>query len=434
MRSAFVLLATMTCVSWAQAQDASFRAGVARVEITPSGSMPMYGYANRKCGPAKGVHDALFAKALVMEAGASRLAIVTLDLGSIVSENLRREVAGKLGIPTLLLSASHTHSAPAFLAPAGTGAGLSPDPAAEPSPYLVELEKKIFGAVREAAAAMFPARLGIGRGSLQLGYNRLLLRDDGRSRALFDNLQRVPYGPLDPEFTLLRVEDAAGIARALIVHYACHAVCLGPTNCKYSADYPGVLQARVEAEMKGAQCMFVQGGAGDINPLFQGRKGIEEDDFATMHTMGELLAAEVLKTARSIQASPPARPAIQSAGEILKFSDRWDKDQTLEVGISTVLVNHEIAIAAVPGEPMHKLQTFWKSQAGVPYPLFYGYTYSSGGSWPGYIPDLRTAAYGGYGADDRTRIEIGAGERIMQRHLIHLYGLRGMWRDKPGRP
>ena len=92
----------------------------------------------------------------------------------------------------------------------------------------------------------FPAKLGIARGSIQLGYNRLLPRDDGRLRALFDNLERVPYGPVDNEFILLRVDDTEGSAKALLIHYATHAVVLGPTNCKYSADYPGVLQARVE--------------------------------------------------------------------------------------------------------------------------------------------------------------------------------------------
>lgn len=83
---------------------------------------------------------------------------------------------------------------------------------------------------------------------------------------------------------------------------------------------------------------------------------------------------------------------------------------------------------------MHKLQTEWKRRADVRFPLFYGYTYSAGGVWPGYIPDLKTAAYGGYGADATTRIEVGAGETIIQRHLIHLYDMLGMWRDQPGRP
>lgn len=409
------------------AADLTLEAGVAKADITPSFNGPMYGYANRKCGPANGVHDRLFAKALVLRAGDSRLAIVTLDLGSIVSGNLHREVAEKLGIPVLLLSASHTHSAPSFLPVTG-------EVPASPPPYLQEIERKIFSAVEQASKSMFPARLGIGRGSMQLGYNRLVLREDGRARAVFDNLERIPYGPVDPEFTLLRVEDSSGAARALLVHYAVHAVVLGPTSCKYSADYPGVLQARVESEMPRTQCMFVQGGAGDINPLFEGRTGNEETDFATMQKMGELLAAEVLKAVKTIRPTSPVRFPIQYKEAVLTFSDRWDKDKPLHVGITTVLINREMAIAATPGEPMHKLQETWKKQADVAYPLFYGYTYSAGGEWPAYIPDLKSAAYGGYGADTSTHIEVGAGERIMQQHLINLYELLGMWHDKPGKP
>ena len=69
------------------------RAGVARVDITPGESMPMYGYANRKCGPSNGTHDPLMAKVLVLEGGGTRIALVTADLGSLVSDTLRRDVA-----------------------------------------------------------------------------------------------------------------------------------------------------------------------------------------------------------------------------------------------------------------------------------------------------------------------------------------------------
>lgn len=413
--------------SLAPAEEPKLEAGVARVEITPASLMPMYGYANRKCGPANGTHDPLYAKALVLATGKARVAIVTMDIGSMVSATLQREIAEKLNIPVLLLAASHTHSGPAFL--------QSKDEENLPgTAYLNEIEAKIFGAVKQAAASLFPARLSAGRGALQLGYNRLLVRDDGRARAVFNNLDRVPYGPVDPEFVLLRVEDETGAPRALLVHYACHAVVLGPTNCKYSADYPGVLQARVEAALPGLQCMFVQGAAGDINPLFLARSADERKDFAEVAKMGELLAAEVLKANRALPAGAPARHPIQYARDTLKFADRWEKGQSLELGIATVLIDRRIAIAAVPGEPLHKLQTLWKDRAEVPYPLFYGYTYANGGTWPGYLPDLRSAAYGGYGADVSTRIEIGAGEAIMERHLINLYGLLGMWKDQPGKP
>jgi hypothetical protein len=61
------------------------------------------------------------------------------------------------------------------------------------------------------------------------------------------------------------------------------------------------------------------------------------------------------------------------------------------------------------------------------------YTVTSTGGWAGYIPDLRSAAYGGYGADVSTSIEVGAGGKIMLRHLTSLYELKGMWFDRPGR-
>lgn len=417
---AFVLL-------HATAASAQLRAGVARVDITPTALMQMYGYANRRCGDAVGTHDPLSAKALVLEAGNSRMAIVTMDLGSMVSDALRRDVASRLNIPVLLLSASHTHSAPSFLP---FGSSPTRDPAAPA--YMADLERKIFSAIEQASKALAPVTLHVGKGSLQLGYNRLLPRDNGRSRALFENPDRVPYGPVDPEYVLLRVDAMDGTPRALLVHYATHAVVLGPTNCKYSADYPGAMQAKVEAALPGTQVMFVQGGAGDINPLSLARSGKEDDDFAVVKKMGDLLADEVIRANKGATPVVSKAQGILAKSEVLTFADRWEKGQTLDVGITTVLINGTIAIAAVPGEALHALQRMWKEQAEAPIPLFYGYTFSSGGTWAGYIPDLKSAAHGGYGADASTRIEVGAGERIMQRHLINLYGLLGMWLDTPG--
>lgn len=420
-------IAFLLTVLFASTAEAQLRAGVARVDITPSALMQMYGYANRRCGDANGTHDPLMAKALVLEAAGSRMAIVTMDLGSMVSDNLRREVASRLNIPVLLLSASHSHSTPSFL-PFGSSPTRDPNAPA----YMAELERRIFSAVEEASKVLAPAALQVGRGSLQLGYNRLLPRDDGRTRALFENPERTPYGPVDPEFVLLRVDGHDGRPLALLVHYATHAVVLGPTNCKYSADYPGAMQAKVEAALPGTQVMFVQGGAGDINPLMMARSGQEDADFAVVAKMGDLLADAVIRVNKTVEPVPSRTPGILAKSDVLTVVDRWDRTQSLEVGITTVLINGTVAMAAVPGEAMHKLERMWKEQAEVPVPLFYGYTFSSGGTWAGYIPDLRSAAHGGYGADVTTRVEIGAGERIIQRHLINLYGLLGMWLDKPG--
>jgi neutral ceramidase len=421
-RFALALLAALPALAQS---EVPLRAGLARVEITPAQFGPMYGYANRKCGPGAGVHDPLFAKALILQTGDMRVGIVTMDLGSLVSTRVRDEVKAKFGVQVLLQSASHSHSTPSFLP--------SFDGSTPASPYLQEVEDKVIAVVGEATKRMFPARLSAARGSLQLGYNRLLPRDNGRSRALFDNQDRVPYGPVDPEFMLLRVTDGSGAPKALVVHYGVHAVVLGPSNCKYSADYPGAMKARIEKEMPGVEAMFVQGAAGDVNPLFLARSGKEDDDFLVVKKMGETLAGEVLRAAKAMPPAEPNRDMIRAETESLEFPDRWDPaKKPVRLSIATVLLNRDMAIAAMPGEPLHRLQTEWKQRAEVAYPFFYGYTYTAGGEWPGYIPDLRSAAHGGYGADTSTRISIGAGETIVNRHLVHLYRLQGMWHDKPG--
>jgi neutral ceramidase len=419
VRYAMLLAAAWLAATGAYASGVELQAGLARIEITPSSPTTLAGYGSRKC-TAAGTHDPLFAKVLVLATGQTRLAIVTVDLLSYNSQSLRADVADKLGIPVLLLAASHSHSGPELR------------PLKTDTPYAAELDRRVFGAIREAAGAMFPARLSVGGGSIQLGYNRLQPDDaTGRSHALWTNPGAVAYGPVDPRFQLLRVEDGIGATRALLVFYACHGVVLGPSNCRYSADYPGAMQAGVEAGMKGVQCMFVQGAAGDINPTQQAHTGTQAD-FDTVARVGGLLAAEVLREARKIQPGPPVEYPIQTVSEVLDFGSRWGSGKRFHVGITTVLINRDIAMAAVPGEPLHLLQEAWKAQAEVRYPLFFGYTCSTAGDWPGYIPDLRSAAHGGYGAD--SDIEIGAGETIVQHHLKNLYGLLGMWQDKPGQP
>src|SRR5260370_37062003 len=111
------VLSGLMAVSWLglHAADLQLQAGVAKVEITPSVFGPMYGYANRKCGPANGKHDPLFAKALWLATGEARLAFVTPGLGSIGSENPRREASAQRPIPGFLFARSHPPSGPNFL-------------------------------------------------------------------------------------------------------------------------------------------------------------------------------------------------------------------------------------------------------------------------------------------------------------------------------
>ena len=73
-----VAAAMLTCSYVASA--ASFRAGIAKAEITPPAGEQMWGYENRT-KPATGTLDALYARVLVIEANNRRLGLIALDLG-----------------------------------------------------------------------------------------------------------------------------------------------------------------------------------------------------------------------------------------------------------------------------------------------------------------------------------------------------------------
>ena len=87
-----------------------------------------------------------------------------------------------------------------------------------------------------------------------------------------------------------RAED--GRPSAVLVHYTAHPVLTPGEVLKFSADYPGHLQAHVEKELK-APCLFIQGAAGDqsANPP----EGKREP-----RGYGELLGAQAVELRRDV--------------------------------------------------------------------------------------------------------------------------------------
>jgi hypothetical protein len=224
------------------------------------------------------------------------------------------------------------------------------------------------------------------------------------------------------------------------MNYACHADAVWG-NFAISADYPGVACRLVEqAYGNKVNCLFIQGGAGNIAPLFKtpGRNGPDDPfqtDYSLIERMGKLLAIETYKLSESLSPKIKEEPEIKFMSDSLKFTGRFDKKIGFNVYISTILINKNIVIATFPGEPFIKFQLDWKQEIGKiegARPFFFGYTWN-GGEWPGYVADIRGAALGGYGADtDKEIIEVGAGESIMNRQLENFYILDGLMRDKPG--
>lgn len=406
--------------------DGELYVGTSKQDITPAVGIKLAaGYGGQEPPLSQGNHDPLFVRTLVLEAGEFRMAIVACDLSGYANKKIAEVARERFGISRLLLSSSHTHSVPSARD-------------AE-SPYARRVEQAILRGLGESVEHMFPARVSAGYRSFpQLGYHRLIRQEDGRARALWENPDRVPYGPVDPEVGVIKFEDRSGRPRLILVNYACHPVVV-MRNYEVSADYPGVTCKLVEeAYGDGALCMFIQGAAGDINPMMMSRRRRRPEDvtdYGPMETMGSLLAREVLRLTKSLKTPLDGPATLKAKPDSLRFHGRFDKKLTYDVHFTTILINDAIAIATFPGEPFVKFQLDWKKSAAAPFPFFFGYTLNSAvGDNPHYVPDIRSAAYGGYGADSSSRmIEVGAGEAVMNRHLENLYRLRGIMREKPGR-
>ncbi len=400
---------------------AELSAGTARVEITPPVGFPMGGYAARQ-GPSTGIHDPLFATVLLLKADGVSVAIVSCDVLSFPSERILTLARERKLADHVLIAATHNHSGPITWR---DKSWPSPD-----RPWYAEAENRILNAIEEASKKMFPARVAAGFGEIYLGHNRRKVAADGKVTMFWRNAERLPTSPIDPTFGVIRVDDETGKPRAVLVNYACHAVVLGPDNRQLSADYPGFLRKRIEQALPGALCLFAQGGAGDINP-YQDKQPVAENGFGEAEKTGNALAEEVLKVANKLKPAANSSAKLQAVAEVKEFHDRWDTTKTVKAGLTTLLLNNSIAIATIPGEPFVDLQIALRDKSEVINTFLFGYTFSAGGEWIGYVPTIRAATEGGYGANSSTNIEVGAGEAMIDRHVVNLFTLIGKLKKSP---
>jgi neutral ceramidase len=394
------------------ASGADYRAGVSRIDITPPVGHVMGGYAARKHG-STGIHDPLYATVLVIETSDNSLALVTCDLRSFVSTRVGELAKQRFGIRNTIISVSHSHSGPLTWEAR--------------TPWYTEAEDKMVEAIGKAHAALFPAALSVSTGKVYLGFNRRKVVD-GRAAMWWRNADKLPSHPVDPTVNELQVRDVDGKLRAVLVNFACHPSVLGPDNYLYSADYPGAMKRYVESQNPGATCLFVQGGAGDINP-YHDKEPVAGQGFQVMEEMGEDLG----KTVVSIEGhSKPVSGPLRTVSEILETHNRWKLDEKLPIGWTAGAFGDSLCFAAFPGEPFVEHQLTFRSRAECGNAMLFGYSYSVGGVWAGYLPTIRAAVEGGYGADYNTTVEVGTGELLVDRATVKLFQLRGLLKDLPG--
>lgn len=418
VRAFFIAAALTACL---RAHAVQIKAGVARVDITPPIGGKTTGYSSAP--RTDGVHDPLSARVLILKSSSANLALVSCDLCVANSPWLHEQVKA-LGFARLLFLNTHTHSGPDM----DEHDFPSPD-----HPWRRTLEERVLTAIQSAQANLFPAFIAAAEGQITLGYNRLVPRGDF-AETRFENPDRLPFGPVDPTVGVIRINDDQGNTRAVLVNYACHPVVLGPRNSRLSADYPGVMRDQVEASLGGnATCIFAQGAGGDINPLIMARGDNREHDFEHVQRMGHLLASEVLHALDAIKDQPGQSHTLAFASRTIKVAHRWNPDASITLGVTSILINNDIGIMTMPGEPFHAFALDFRARARLPHAFLFGYCCDDAYDWPDYLPDLVSAARGGYGASDTTNAEVGAGEQLVNAGLAQLYTLRGYLKSSPQR-
>lgn len=413
---------TVTCVlSVASPLHAEIRVGLSLVDITPPIGGLTTGYSSAK--PTDGIHDPVSGRVMVLQSDQQCVALVVCDLCIYNSAWLHEQIDA-IGVDQLLLMNTHTHAGPK----------LSQNEFPSPEqPWRETVDRRLLDAIKEAKQNMFTGFFLASESQIQLGYNRLVHRGD-HSVTHFENPQRIPYGSVDPQVGVIRVTDDQQKVRAVVVNYACHPVVLGPRNQKISADYPGVMREIIEQEYgDDCICIFIQGGGGDINPLMMARGDDRDKDFDVVEAMGESLATEVQRALSFIKDVPGESRSFTSKSFQTEFRNRWEPDQRLQLGVTTLLVNDQIAVITLPGEPFHHFQVDFRNKANVAHCFLFGYCCNGPYDWPRYLPDLLSAARGGYGASDTTLAEVGAGERLVNEGLVQLFTLQGRLKPTPQR-
>lgn len=272
------------------------RAGAGKAEVDLSGVLPFDGFGS--------LHDALSARAIMLEAGGRCVCIVSLEMTSIapaLMQKLRAAVsdASDLAGEDVWICVSHTFSAPHVRTPAHLA-----DDAERSRNVLLEdaYVAAVKAAVLKAKSGLQEATFSFGCGKAPVNVNRDIETPAGWW------LGANPEGFSDQSVRVLAAEDTQG--RRLAVLFSCDvqpSVLQGSRTSDgmhaIAGDLAGVASRAIERELGGeAVALFVVGCAGDQAPVEQavtkefrpggsvGEHDLGDEGFAVAECLGRQLA------------------------------------------------------------------------------------------------------------------------------------------------
>ncbi|MGH9631079.1 MAG: hypothetical protein ACRD7E_22455 [Bryobacteraceae bacterium] len=424
--------------------------------------------------PATNVHDELHTRALVLDDGRTRLAIVVSDNVGIsrdVFDEAKRGIHQKTDMPreNILLSSTHTHSASSARSDNISGGPLSE--------YQRFVASRISDAVLIAIHNLEPARIGWGvaREATQVFNRRWKMKPGEELRNPFGGMDKVrmnpprghpnllePAGPTDPEIHFISVQSTGGRPIALLANYSLHYVG-GVPKGDISSDYFGVFAKRIGEllEADDHEPPFVgimsNGTSGNINNI-DFRAGASErkwQPYEKMKFVANLVAGEVFKSYKKVQHHDwvelaaaqveipmglrvPDKQDIEWAESVLArpegsasthIREATYAQRTLEMKdypaqiplILQALRIGDLGIAAIPAEVFVEIGLEIRKRS----PFQQTFTISLANGAYGYLPTVEQHKLGGYETwRGSNRLEIEAAPKIVQALINLLDGLK----------
>jgi hypothetical protein len=452
-----LLLVVLVSVAAAEAA-AELRAGAAKADVTPvKWPVPLVGQFNQRL--ADKAWDPLYARAMVLDDGKTKIAIVVVDscyVPRTIFDEAKRRAREKTGIPTenMLMSATHTHTGP----PSRDRREDKADPE-----YIEHLTQGIARSVEEAHAHLEPAEVAWGATPVpeEVFNRRWFMKEGGivpNPFGLTDDKVRMnppagselldrPAGPTDPEVSVISVRAKGGRPIALLANYSLHyvgGIPEGGVSADYFGEFARIVEQRLarEGDHPPAVGMLSNGTSGDVNNIdFRNRRPAAKP-FERMRQVAQRVADAALAAVEksdyrsdvtlaadqqllTLQKRRPTPAQVERAKEFLasdnpdslpgraipyaKWTLELDQAPYEEELVLQALRIGDVGIAAIPCETFAEIGLEIKEKSALK-PSF---TIELANGHYGYLPTPRQHAWGGYETWLGTNIlEIEASDKI----------------------
>jgi hypothetical protein len=329
------------------------KVGFASADVTPSIGMEQPGGFSKAYHQS--IHDPCCAKAVVVEDGGVRVALVGLDTLSVrksIVDKARRMIEEAIGIPGghVMVGASHSHcSGPIVGAKPGAFAhafdpefceDLAQNNATAPDLcYLEHVAKQIATAVVQADKVKEDTLLSIGRGHEDtVAFNRRFWMKDGTQRTHPGKCNPdivKPAGPVDPEVGVIGAWRRSGEFLGCVVNFTCHGTTGNPGA---SADWIHWMRECVGGGMGGGEVVFLNGACGDVTQV--DNLSLQEGEFGEKWSrrVGQKVGAEALKVLS--MAEPTELLPLDARQKFLTIESRTVSEDRFEASLAYLKEDH----------------------------------------------------------------------------------------------